>query len=149
MLRVKSPQDFGAGMLFLLVGAAGVILAADLDFGTARRMGPGFFPTIISWLIIIIGLVVSGKSLAVEGPAIERMQLRPILMLIIALAIFGFMIREIGIVLTSMLMMVVAAYAQPKVNIVQTLAFAAFMTAFIVLVFVYGLNQPMPLWWWS
>lgn len=147
MPRVKSPQDFGAGVLFLLIGAAGLYFGSDLDFGTARRMGPGFFPTIISWLIVGLGLFVGFRALAVDGPAIERLQLRPILMIVIALATFGFLIKAIGVVLTAILMMVIAAYARPKVRLVETLIFAVCMTAFIVLVFVFGLNQPMPLWW--
>jgi hypothetical protein len=147
MPKVKSPQDLGAGVLFLLIGLAGVILGSELEFGSARRMGPGFFPTIISGLIMAIGLIVAAKSLTIEGPAIERFQLRPLLMIVVALAVFGFLIKPIGVIPTAILMMVVAAYAQPRVKLVQTLIFAVCMTAFIVLVFVYGLNQPMPLWW--
>ena len=147
MLKVRSPQDLGSGILFLVIGAAGLYFGRDLSFGTARSMGPGYFPSVISGLIMLIGLIVGAKSFSIDGPAIERLQLRPILMLIIALAVFGFLIREIGVVLSSFLMMVVAAHARPRVNLIETLIFAAGMTAFVVLVFVYGLNQPMPLWW--
>jgi hypothetical protein len=147
MPKVKSPQDLGAGILFLLIGLAGILLGRELDFGTARSMGPGFFPTIISGLIMALGLIVGARGLTLDGPAIERVQLRPLLMIIAALAVFGFLIKVIGVILTAILMIVIAAYAQPRVNIVQTLIFAVCMTAFIVLVFVYGLNQPMPLWW--
>lgn len=147
MPKVKSPQDLGAGLLFLLIGFAGIYFGSDLEFGTARRMGPGFFPTIISGLVMLIGLIVGGRAFALDGPSIERLHLRPILMLIVALAVFGFLVREIGVILSASLMMVIAAYARPRVNILETLAFAAAMTLFVVLVFVYGLNQPMPLWW--
>ncbi len=147
MLKVKSPQDLGAGVLFLLFGIAGLVLGRDLDFGSARSMGPGYFPMLISGLIILIGLVVTARSFSIEGPAIERLQFRPIFVLLVSLAIFSLLIREIGVVLTSILMMVAAAYARPKVAIVETLVFAACVAAFVALVFVYGLNQPMPLWW--
>lgn len=147
MLRVRSPQDLGAGILFLLIGAAGIYFGRDLTFGSARNMGPGYFPSIISGLIILAGFVTVGKSLAVDGPAIERFQLRPIFMLMVALAIFGFLISQIGVVITAVLMMVAAAYARPNVKLVETIIFAVCVSAFVVLLFVYGLNQPMPLWW--
>ena len=147
MLKVKSPQDFGAGVLFLLFGCAGLFLGRELDFGSARSMGPGYFPMLISGLIVLIGLIVVGRSLSVEGPAVERLQFRPILVLLVSLAVFSLLIREIGVVLTSILMMVVAAYARPKVALVETLVFAVCAAAFVALVFVFGLNQPMPLWW--
>ncbi len=147
MLKVKSPQDLGAGLLFLLFGFAGMFLGRELDIGTARNMGPGYFPMLISGLIVLVGLIVVGRSFSVDGPAIERLQFRPIFVLLVALAIFSFFIREIGVVLTSILMIVVAAYARPKVGIVETLAFAVCVAVFVAVVFVFGLNQPMPLWW--
>lgn len=147
MLKVKSPQDLGAGVLFLAIGLAGIVLGRDLDFGTARNMGPGYFPMLISALIVLLGLIVAVRAFSLEGPAIERLQLRPILMLLVALAVFSFLIREIGVVITSILMMVVAAYARPNVSVVETLIFAVCVAAFVALIFVFGLNQPMPLWW--
>ncbi len=147
MLKVRSPQDLGAGILFLLIGLAGLYFGSELEFGRARAMGPGYFPTIISSLIMLIGLVLSGRALALAGPAIEKIQIRPILMVVIALAVFGFLVRQIGIVISASLMMVIAAYARPRVNLVEAAIFAAAMTLFVVLVFVYGLNQPMPLFW--
>ena len=48
MLRVKSPQDLGAGLVFMLIGVAGLYFGSDLAFGTAARMGPGYFPTLLS-----------------------------------------------------------------------------------------------------
>lgn len=147
MLKVKSPQDLGAGVVFLLIGLAGIVLGRDLDFGSARNMGPGYFPVLISGFIVLIGAIVAGRSFSIEGPAVERLQVRPLLMLLVALAVFSFLIREIGVVLTSILMMIVAAYARPNVNIIETVVFAVCVATFVAVVFVFGLNQPMPLWW--
>jgi hypothetical protein len=74
MFRVKSPQDLGAGIVFVLIGAAGIVFGQDLAFGSAARMGPGYFPTLLSYLIIAIGLVLAVKSVTTDGPPIERIQ---------------------------------------------------------------------------
>jgi hypothetical protein len=149
MLQVKSPQDFGAGVLFLIIGAAGLYLGSDLTFGSARNMGPGYFPSIISGLIMLIGAVVAVKALAVHGPSIERIQVKPILFLLLAIGAFGLFIATIGVVLSSILLVIFAAYARPwrEVNIYETLVFAVGVSLFVVVVFVYGLGQPMPIWW--
>lgn len=150
MLKVRSPQDLGAGILFVLIGLAGVYFGQDLAFGSARRMGPGYFPVIISYMIICMGLIVTVRAFRVDGPAMEKFRLRPILMLVLALAAFGFLIAQLGVIISSFLMVGIAAYARyEKVNIVETIIFAIAVSAFMVLVFVYGLNQPMPLWWKS
>jgi hypothetical protein len=67
MIRIRSPQDLGAGLLFLAIGGAGVLIGQDLAFGTARRMGPGFFPTIISALIMLIGVLVALRGIAIDA----------------------------------------------------------------------------------
>ena len=35
MLRVKSPQDLGAALVFILIGVAGIYFGQGLRFGTA------------------------------------------------------------------------------------------------------------------
>ena len=144
---IKSPQDFGAGILFILFGLIGLYVGSDLTFGSARNMGPGYFPMIICALIVLIGLVVIAKSLSLEGPPIERIQFRPILFILLAIAAFGLLIAQIGTVLSSILLILFAAYARRQVNVIETLAFAVGTAAFVVIIFVYALGQPMPVWW--
>jgi len=147
MNLIRSPQDFGAGLLFVLIGGAGLYFGSELSFGSARQMGPGYFPTIVSWMILVLGLFVAGRSLTFDGQAIERIRLRPILMILLALGLFGFLIAKTGVIVASVLLIFVTAYARPGVRVVETAIFAAALTASIVLVFVYALGQPMPLWW--
>ena len=144
---IKSPQDFGAGILFIVFGAVGLWVGSDLTFGTARNMGPGYFPMIICGLIMLIGLIVAGKSLAIEGPEIEKIHFRPIIFILLAIAAFGLFIEDIGAIIASILLIMFAAFARKEVKLVETVIFAVVTAAFVVLVFVYGLGQPMPIWW--
>src|SRR6476660_2241906 len=75
MLRVRSPQDLGAGLVFVTIGLAGIVFGQDLAAGAAARMGPGYFPMLLSGLIIAIGLVLAARGLVVSGPPIERSHL--------------------------------------------------------------------------
>lgn len=147
MLRVRSPQDFGAGILFLLIGVAGIYFGRDLAFGSTSNMGPGYFPTIISALITLIGVIVAAKALSVDGPPIEKVHIRPILFLMLAIAAFGFLIAKIGVVISAFLLIMLAAYARREVNFIETIIFAIATSIFVVLIFVYALGQPMPIWW--
>jgi len=147
MLQVKSPQDLGAGILFILIGAAGVIFGRDLAMGTAGRMGPGYFPTLLSYLIIVLGLIVAGRGLTIEGPPIERMQFRPIFFVIAAILAAGFLLNLVGLALTAVAVTLISAYARSEVNLRETLLLGAGMAIFTVIVFVYALNQPLPAWW--
>jgi len=147
MVRVRSPQDFGAGLVFVLIGAAGIVFGQDLAVGSAARMGPGFFPMLLSCLIIAIGLVLSVRGVVLDGPPIERIHVRPLFAILAAILAFGALIDRIGLALTAALLTVGAAYAQRKVNLKETLLLAVGLALFAVGVFVYALSQPLPAWW--
>jgi hypothetical protein len=146
MLRIKSPQDVGAALIFILIGAAGIYFGKDLRFGTASRMGPGYFPYYLSWCIVGLGLIIGSRALVLDGPAIARPQLRPLLMIVIAILFFGYVIEYFGLVVATIGLVVIAAYARTIVNLKETLLLAVGMTAFIFVVFVWALHQPLPLW---
>ena len=77
MFRVKSPQDLGAAVFFMLFGLAGVYFASDLAQGTAQRMGPGYFPTLLGWLIFGIGAILKdAQGERVDEPRVPIVQLR-------------------------------------------------------------------------
>jgi hypothetical protein len=131
----------------MLIGLAGLYFGKDLAFGTAGRMGPGYFPTILSWLIIAIGVTLGARAFAIDGPRIEPVQLRPILFVIAAILLFGYLIDAIGLVLTAVLLTMVAAYARRDANLTEALLLGGSLAIFVVLVFVYALSQPLPAWW--
>lgn len=147
MLRVKSPQDIGAGLVFMLIGLAGLYFGSELAFGNASRMGPGYFPTFLSALIIAIGAVVAFRGLTIDGPPIEPIQLRPIAFIIAAILIFGFLIEAIGLALTAILLTILAAYARPDVKLGEAMLLGLGLALFTVVVFVYLLGQALPAWW--
>ena len=147
MVRVKSPQDLGAGAVFVLIGLAGLYFGRELAFGTAARMGPGYFPILLSVLILAIGIIVAIRGLTTEGPPIEPVQLRPIAMIVAAILIFGVLIDVVGLALTALLLTVFAAYARREVKLTETILLGASLAAFTVAVFVYLLGQPLPAWW--
>ena len=147
MFRVKAPQDFGAAIVIMLIGLAGLYFGADLTMGTAARMGPGYFPRLLSWLIVAIGAFVGLRSLTIDGPQIEAPWLRPILFVCAAIIVYGYMMAWFGLFPTAIVMTLIAAYARPQVNLMETIIFGVGMSLCTVLVFVYGLGQPLPPWW--
>jgi hypothetical protein len=147
MLRVRSPQDAGAAAVFLLIGMIGVYFGGELNFGSSARMGPGFFPVILSWLIIAVGLVIGVRALAFDGPSIQAPQLRPIAFVCAAILIFGLLIETVGLALTAGFSIIVASLARRDTNWRETLVLAVVLSLCLVLLFVYGLGQAMPPWW--
>jgi hypothetical protein len=147
MLKVRSPQDFGSAVVIILVGLAGVYFGSELTMGTAGRMGPGYFPRLLSWLIVAIGLFVGFKSFLIDGPPIEAPKVRPMFFVLAAIILFGYMMSYVGLAITAVVLVFVAAYARKNVNILETAIFSVALSIGTILIFVYGLGQPLPAWW--
>ena len=147
MFRVKSPQDFGGAIVFMLIGLAGIYFGKDLSFGSSARMGPGYFPTVISSLILLLGIGVGLRSIAVEGPSIEKLQFRPLIFVIASILVFGILIDRVGLAIAAVTLTLVAGFARRNVNLKETFALGAGLAIFTIVVFVYALGQPLPAWW--
>ena len=147
MLRVKSPQDIGAGVVFLLIGLAGLYFGGELALGTAARMGPGYFPRLLSFMIIAVGVAVALQGITVEGPPVEPLRVRPIAFIIGAILAFGWLIERIGLALTAVLLTLIAAYARREVKLGETVLLGIGLGIFTVAVFVHLLGQALPAWW--
>ena len=146
MIRIKSPRDLGAGVVILAIGLAGAYFARDLQVGTASKMGPGYFPQIISWCIVALGAFIGIRSLGTYGPPLERIYVRPLAVLVVSSLIFGYAIEQVGLVVASVVAMLIAPYARPGASFREAVLLSIGLTVFAVVVFVWALGQPLPVW---
>jgi hypothetical protein len=64
-MKIKNPKDFWAGLMFLAFGVFFAVYGAiHYQMGTAVRMGPAYFPTMLGGLLTVLGAVVLAQSLA-------------------------------------------------------------------------------------
>jgi putative tricarboxylic transport membrane protein len=67
-LRIKAPRDFWAGLMFIGFGTFFMVWAlTHYQMGTAVRMGPAYFPTVLGGLLVFLGALVLIESFAMEG----------------------------------------------------------------------------------
>src|ERR687895_1743204 len=67
-MKIKSPKDFWAGLMFIGFGAFFMIWAlTHYQMGTAVRMGPAYFPTMLGGLLAFLGVLVLLESFAMQG----------------------------------------------------------------------------------
>lgn len=144
--RLSSPKDFWAGVLYLAIGAGAMWIAKDYRIGTAGRMGPGYFPLVLSALLMGVGLLSLARSLMAPGDAITPVAWKPMALVLAAPASFAFLLPRTGVVLALPVLALVAAAAsrQFRLDWKATAGLAA-LVAFSVLVFVKALGVPMPI----
>ncbi len=146
VLRIRSQMDFWCGVLFVAIGVTVVVLAQDYRLGTSARMGPGYFPTLLGGLMALLGLTLCLPALAVDGERLPQMRLRPLLMVLLGIAVFGMTLEHLGFVAAIVALVAVGGLADPDLKPLQIAAVAAFMVVFSTLIFVVLLGLPLRLW---
>ena len=54
---IRNPKDFDAGLIYLAVGLSAIYMGSELPMGTALKMGPAYFPTLLAGLLSFSGLI--------------------------------------------------------------------------------------------
>ncbi|MBU2053923.1 MAG: tripartite tricarboxylate transporter TctB family protein [Proteobacteria bacterium] len=144
-MRIKSPKDFWAGLMFIGFGLFFMIGAGNYDLGSTERMGPAYFPTMLGGLMAVVGGAVFFQSFVVSGGKVVAIPLRLLFFITVALLLFGYLLKPIGLVLALALLVVVSASAGHEFKLREVLLLAVALTVLSVLVFVKGLGQPFPL----
>lgn len=146
MIRVRAPKELWSGLLFMAVGAAGVWLARDYAYGSALRMGPGYLPTVLSWCTLGLGAVVFLRAFFTDGPELDAFAVRPLLLVLLAIGVFGLLITRAGLVASIIAAAIVGGFASRELGRTEMIALSIGIAIFCSLVFVVGLGQPIDLW---
>src|SRR6516162_3836662 len=135
-MRIRSPKDFWAGLIFIAIGGGFVLLAQQYRLGDMHRMGPAMFPILVGALLAVLGAIIALRSLAFEGEPVPRFYLRPIGVSLLAIVLFGVALQWLGLIAAVAVLVLVGAAAR-DVRPLENLALAAVMIAFSVAVFVW------------
>lgn len=146
-MKIKSPKDFWAGVMFIAFGLAAMVIALkNYQFGTAVRMGPGYFPSVLGGLLVALGLFVVAESVSIAGPKVPKFHLRPLLLISAACVAYGYLMKPLGLVLATAILVFVSALGGHEFKWKEVTILAIVLIVFSVLVFVKGLTLPFPLW---
>ena len=145
-MRIRSPKDFWAGLIFIAIGGGFVLLAQQYRLGDLHRMGPAMFPTLVGILLAALGFIIAVRAFALDGAPVPRFEARPIGVSLLAIVLFGIALQWFGLVAAVAVLVLVGAHAARNVRPLESLALAAVMVAFSVGVFVWLLGLPLPLW---
>ena len=146
MFSIKGPKDFWTGVMFIGFGTASLLIARTYPFGTTGRMGAGYFPTILSGLLVFFGILSLLRGLRLPGEPIGKFAWKPILIICASVAALGLLLPGAGMVIALIILTLGCATASNRFCLDRTnILITAGLTVFCVLVFVKGLGLPMPI----
>jgi len=141
----RNAKDFWTGFFYIGVGSAALIISRDYDMGTAVKMGPAYFPTILSALLMVIGIISVVRSFFKSGSPIGTVAWKGLVIIVAATFLFGMIVRGAGLIIALPLLVIVSASASARFSWKSTVAEAAAITVFCIVVFLKGLGVPLPI----
>jgi hypothetical protein len=144
-MRIPRSKDFYAGLLFLGFGILALLVGRNYTMGSALRMGPGYFPSILGWLLSGLGVIVAVRGLLGADDPVERIALRPFLVLTAILA-FAIALEPLGLVVSIVLLIGISALAGHEFHWIETIVLTLVLLVLSIAVFVWGLGLQFKVW---
>jgi hypothetical protein len=143
---IRNPKDFGAGILYIAFGAVGYFIAIDYGFGRASRMGPGYFPSVLSALLMAFGLIAVIRSFIRPGEPIGGFAWKAAVYVVGSNVVFGLLLIPAGLIVALLALILISAAASIHFKFDwKAIGALIVLVVFCALVFVKGLGVPMPL----
>lgn len=153
---LSNPKDGAAGLFFIAVGLLyGGMAWFALPIGSALRMGPGYFPMVLSGLLILLGGTIVVRSFVdVQEIPFGVVPWRSLALLSLATVVFATFIEDLGMIPGVFITTAIAALAGPRIGLWRILLVSAGIAVFCTLVFIYAVRIPIPVigpffsgWW--
>jgi Tripartite tricarboxylate transporter TctB family len=145
-MKIKSPQDFWAGLMFIAFGLFFVVVAlVYYQMGSSVRMGPAYFPVVLGGLLACLGAAVLINSLVMEGEAVAKFHFRPLLFIAASSLAFAYLLKPLGLPLAGVALVFISAYGGHEFKWKEVAIMSVVLVIFSVLVFVEALALPFPI----
>jgi hypothetical protein len=82
--------------------------------GTAGRMGVGYFPKVLAAILIGFGVIAMLRGLRIEGPALDTISLKQLLLIFAAFSLFGVVLEPLGLMGALFILIVMTAMASSQ-----------------------------------
>ena len=144
-LNLLREQNFLSGVLFMAIGTVGLILGMSYPFGSLQEMGPGFFPRVLSLILLALGGVLILRAFKSSGDRVGDWGWIPLSLLSIALVTFGWVMEHLGLIPALILMTLISVMAGERGSRTEVLLLTCTLCLLAVLIFVVGLGLPYQL----
>ena len=147
-MQIRNKRDFWSGVMFVAIGVLFIILSRQYQLGTAAKMGPGYFPSVLGGICTFLGLILGVSSLGKRAQKTELLGVgwRELILVLLAVILFAALLNYMGIVVAITVLILVSAVASYEFNLRATLISVVILLVMSYVVFVWGLELQFPVW---
>jgi hypothetical protein len=131
-----------SGLLFIGFGLTALYFGRHLAMGTAVRMGPGFVPHMLAFIMIGLGLILSVVAALVnKGEPAEAPRWKPITLVTIGIFVFAALFERTGMFPALVALILIASAGGDEFKLTEVLGNIVVLTILCILVFKVGLSM--------
>lgn len=147
-MTINNTKDFWSGILFACLGVFFFISIRELPMGSAARMGPAFFPTCLSLIMMVLGALVALRGILIRpinGPVrLEKVNWRAFLLIHGSVLLFSVLLIPCGLLVALAAMIILSALADREARWKEIIACIIVLDAIAWVVFVYLVGMYIP-----
>ncbi len=139
MPHARLARDTVGGLFFAAIGLAFVLGSNHLPMGEAARMASGYFPRLLGYCLIFIGLAISIRGTFSEKKSHEiiyRFALKKVLLISTALLAFAFLLEPAGLWIALSVLVFISSFASEQRRIREALILTVVVDLLVTAVFV-------------
>lgn len=134
-------KDFLSGAMFIIFGLSALYFGHNLAVGTAVRMGPGYVPRMLSYILLALGLLICVVSLFSAGEPVERLKWKPLTMVTIGIVCFAMLFERAGLLPALVVLVFIASLGGEEFKLTEVLGNMVVLAILCTVVFKVGLGM--------
>ena len=127
--------------MFIAFGLVALWFGRHLALGTSVRMGPGYVPHMLAYIMMVLGLIIAVVALYSGGEPVEAPKWKPITMVTIGIVIFALLFESTGMFPALIALVFIASLGGDEFKLLEVVGNIAVLTILCVLVFKVGLSM--------
>lgn len=144
-MRIADSKALARGGVFLALGLFAIVVGHRYPLGSLTRMGPGYFPMLVSVLMIALALANIAMGIGRHGepgPA-PRFALLPLALITAGVVVFALLIERAGLLAAVLALLLLVCFAGGRRGWRELLVILLLMGAISSALFVFGLGMPI------
>jgi hypothetical protein len=134
-------KDFLSGLMFIAFGLVALYFGQKLALGTPVRMGPGYVPRMLSFILIGLGLLICIVALVKAGELAEKPKWKPITLVTIGIICFALLFERVGLLPALVVLILIASLAGEEFKLKEVIGNMIVLAILCTLVFKVGLGM--------
>jgi len=127
--------------MFIAFGLVALYFGRNLQMGTTVRMGPGYVPHMLAYIMLALGGIIAVVALLTPGEITEAPKWKPITMVTIGIVCFALLFESAGLIPALIVLILIASLGGEEFKITEVLFNMVVLSILCVVVFKLGLQM--------